>query len=288
MFETYEYTFRHPITFSFEEKDCDLFYQSATDVDLTLTGSGVDVLYHRWFHKNKTININLSQLSLNANSGKTHLPSSAFQDFLRATFRLKGETLSVFPDTIDLTWQKTVSKRLKILSQVKVQTIPPYLLYGEPEFEPAYVVVEGKPEVLDTLTTIHTLPIQLANVETSRYFMVALQPFLKEWHVRIRMPIVFCKVNTEQFTEEVIEVPIRKIQGNELYEVKLFPENVKITYRVALKDFDNITAESFDPTVTIDETTFDKRYMKVNLGTHITVPCVIRMQPEKVEYMIFR
>lgn len=288
LFETYEYTFHHPITFSFEEKDCDLSYRSTDEIDVTLIGNGVDLLYHQWFERNKPVNIVLSKSLLNTKSGRAHLDVSTLRESVGKTFRLKNAGFSVYPDTIDLMWQKTVSKRLRVVSRVNVQTIPPYRLYSDLEFEPTHVFVEGRPEVLDTLTTIYTQPVRLSGVETSCHFLVALQPFPKEYGVRIRMPIVFCKVNTEPFTEETIEIPIRKIQGNELYEVKLFPDVVKITYRVALKDFESITPDSFDPTVTIDETMFDKRYMKVNLETHIAVPYSVQIQPEKVEYMIFR
>lgn len=288
LFETYEYTFHHPITFLFEEKDCELFYQSVEGVDITLVGNGVDLLYHRWFEKNKPVNINLSRLLLNSKSGRTRLNVSTLHEAIMEALHLKNTGFSIRPDSIDLIWQETVSKRLKVISQVDVKTKLPYLPYGNLEFKPDYVVVEGRPDDLDTLTTIFTQPVCLSGVETSSQFLVALQPFPKDSHVRIKMPLVFCKVNTEQFTEETIEVPIRKIQGNELYEVKLFPESVKIIYRVALKDFESITPESFDPTVTIDETMFDKPYMKVNLGTHIAVPYSVQIQPERVEYMIFR
>src|SRR5690606_22113405 len=71
-------------------------------------------------------------------------------------------------------------------------------------------------------------------------------------NITIYPPLTEVKIPVEEFTEKQLLVPIKVINNNQYYSVKLIPDRVKITFMVSLSDYERTNEDDFDAVVDLN------------------------------------
>ena len=110
---------------------------------------------------------------------------------------------------------------------------------------PDSIIVTGPESVLDTIQFVSTELFQKKELNTSLKEFLDITEFIAGSNIKIAQDKVEVSLSIEKFTEGFIEVPFKITNLPEGKNINTFPKLVKITYRIALSNFNKIDSSSF-------------------------------------------
>tara|TARA_B100000795_G_scaffold264711_1_gene245540 strand:- start:162 stop:1109 length:948 start_codon:yes stop_codon:yes gene_type:complete len=142
------------------------------------------------------------------------------------------------------------------LGSLKVKKVPVRLLSsfsyaaghglnGSITMTPDSISLNGPESILDTIQFVLTKLLQKKELNTSINEILEIQGFTSESNVRFQQNKVLISALVERFTEGTIEVPFIVVNLPKGKTINTFPKLVKITYKVALSEFNKINISSF-------------------------------------------
>ena len=190
-------------------------------------------------------------------------------------------------DSIYFRFDKRVSKRLPVVAAVEASFAPQYLQSGPLELKPPSVDVTGPASVLDTLTVLHTEPIQFTELEESTSAAVGFTVASQNARVECAPKKLLLTVPVDRFTERTVEVPVSVAHVPDSFLVQTFPNKVELTFRVAYSKYKRVNPAAFKA---------EADFAPVLEGSATRLPVkvdgipdfvdVVRYTPKKVEYRI--
>jgi YbbR-like protein. len=158
-----------------------------------------------------------------------------------------------------------------------------YEIYGNPIIVPAAITIFGPADLLDTINYISTETLSKKNVTQNISEEVKLN--LLDGSIRANINKVHVTIEIEKFTETEIAVPIQKVRDMNL---RYFPENIKVRCLVAIKDFSDITPNSFKAEINKTQLSNLEPLLNVKLTHSPNNVHILKVEPEQVEYIILQ
>lgn len=179
--------------------------------------------------------------------------------------------------------ESTVQKQVGLRFTSQIDYRNGYGQYGKIILEPETVIVSGPAAYVDTLTQLHLQ----ANPGSDIFQDISGEAFvvINDTYLKTETSVVKYFVEVQQFTEKSITLPIQKPKKPVL---KLFPDKVRIQFKVALKDYERISADSF--AVVLDTAGLKKhhQFLKLKASIRETAVDLIQISPDRVEYLILK
>lgn len=214
--------------------------------------------------------VNTSEL-LEVIASKTNIPESDIRiDEAKIRFRLE-----------DL-FEKEVNVEANLNLSYKDQ----YDYYEKEIISPKSVKVFGPKSIIDTMNKVSTVNVMLQNIDKDLVLDVGLlnpAPSLLNFDPNK----VELRLRTEKYTESNIEIPIDFSEVKE--NIQAFPSTVKVYFKIAQKDFNNIQAGQFAVQPVLHGVDLQKTD-RLNLKL-VSKPSFIRNEwivPSSVEFLITR
>ena len=110
---------------------------------------------------------------------------------------------------------------------------------------PDSILIKGPESILDTISFVSTALFQKKQLNSSIKEIISIEKFSKESNIRTQQEKIEISAVVEEFTEGEIEVPVTIINPPKNNSINTFPKLVKITYKVALSNFNKITSSAF-------------------------------------------
>ena len=110
---------------------------------------------------------------------------------------------------------------------------------------PDSIIVTGPESILDTISFVSTELFQKKELSASVNESIAIKEFASESNVNIQQENIEISAAIEKFTEGSIELPFKVLNLPPGKTINTFPKFVKITYRIALSNFNKILPSSF-------------------------------------------
>ncbi|OPZ96479.1 MAG: YbbR-like protein [Bacteroidetes bacterium ADurb.Bin408] len=178
------------------------------------------------------------------------------------------------------------SKKVPLAARFSYSVEKQHFVYNTIKVEPDSVWVYGSKSKVMGISQLETdsadFPNLTGNVEE---FIKIKNPAPLGIHLSHNFAKVIIPI--EKFTEMELNVPVKFTDNYTKTHVKIFPENVKLTLMVALKDYKNITPDMFR--VIADTTGFNKsNYLTLRVESAPAFVKVNRLTPESVEYIRIR
>lgn len=252
---------------------------------LQIDSRGFDLFNRRYLKKSEALNIDLSNVKIHRkrNSLRSYILSESILNQIRNQNEFPNYINRIYPDTLHLKLQNTISKEIALKLQLEIIPKKQYYIYGEITSSINSVTVTGPSSIIDTLDFILTKPLKLENIVTDQQINIALlNPYFKE-KVSISNHSVDVLIPIQQFTENDINISIKVNQTSAL-RIKLFPETIKIKYLVALKDYERINPDMFSANIYFDGNSLN--YQRVKLDRIPNFIKLISFEPKTVEYLI--
>lgn len=252
---------------------------------LKIQSKGFSLFNSIYFKKKEAFKLNLRNLEIHANRYTTgnYLLADEILVQIRNQFKNPANIVGISPDTIFFQMEQIASIEVPVQVNLSVSTKKQFGIYGEINYLNDTIIVTGPPSVINTIQLLQTEEIKLQELDQSRNLKIAILKPTKG--LVLSVDSVSVNIPVEEYTESVLTLPIRLANHGAL-KFRLFPNEVKVTYMVALKDFQMVNTEMFEAQINFNPNRL--RTQKVDLKRHPSFVKISRIEPDIVEYIILK
>lgn len=256
-------------------------------LQIKLQGTGFDLIKYAWFNY-KDLDVDLRSLETDR-KGRSFWTSASAVNYLEAQLSDGGtRILSVHPDTVFFNLSRILTKKVPLKLDFKfLFDTTTHVLYGTPWLSSDSILVEAPAEVLQQLPFISSQEIRIEEPSDSLSLEVGIKvPELP--HLRVLSESVALNLQFSPLTEGLIQVPILAINVPDTLKMELFPSQVGLTFRCALRDYKNIRPEEFLVYADFNQIKRqqDRRFLYLSIENPPSQVLKVQLQPKRVEYLL--
>ncbi|HEY5325408.1 MAG TPA: CdaR family protein [Mucilaginibacter sp.] len=277
----YKYTVKEILDFRNTPQKRAFHSLQADTVNATVNGTGWDMLFSKINPGNKVVSVDLQTLE-----DKSYVVLSSQIDQINSK-RESGQQITRFsPDTLYFDFSNRKVKRIpvRLITDVKYQH--QFNQSGNITLKPAYVVINGPSNVIDKITEWDSDALKLDSVGETVNILVNLQP-VKEGNLSIYPKNVQVTIPVDEFTEKVLEIPVKVLNNSNYEDVKIFPQKVKVTFTTSLTRYEEIDEDFFEATADLDLWRLHGYKVLPVVLSKIPGYCrIVKIEPQNIDFII--
>lgn len=249
-------------------------------INLTVSGTGWDVLFSKMENQTKSVPVDLRSLEY-----KSYVVLNTQIDQINA--RTGGEPITGFsPDTLYFDFSNRKVKRVPVHLVPAIQYKHQFFQSNDITIKPAYVVVNGPETVINKITSWDTDTLRLDSVDQTVNTNVDLQP-VKEGNLSVYPKSVQVNIPVDEFTEKVLEIPVKVINNRDYDDVKIFPQKVKVTFTTSLSRYEEMDEDFFEATVNLDLWRLHGYSMLPVVISKVPEYCrIVKIEPRNIDFIV--
>lgn len=283
--EGYSTTVEFPLNYYNFPADRKLMNDLPEFVEVEVRGKGFEILGAH-FRDYKAYELNVAETD-STGTGRSSFDLSQAQIHIQSEISDNLDLLGMAPRQVAFEFEKLYSKKVKVYLK-GIRRFKDFKdLYHPPQFSPDSILVTGPKSAIAGIDSIFTEPITLkADKDSLTREVQLVQP--KQEGVNFSHKKVRVKLDFTSITEGSIKIPLELKGVPAENELTIFPDQVEVIYRVAVRDFDRVEAEDFKAYVDFGEVEnpAEDRFLRVRMRQ---TPAMIRkfqLKPRKVEFIL--
>lgn len=207
------------------------------------------------------------------------IETGSIEELIANFMEINSTDVDVREDEFFFTMYRLASKRVKVVPKTNISFGSQFSFYGEPYVIPDSITINGAYNTIKDIYFVNTNTVTMRNLKSDVSKSVGLQ---LDDDVFSETKDVEVFIDVEKFTESEVTIPINTLN---ISNIHLFPDEVKIRYIVAMKDYSNISNMSFN--VEIDTTDFrNKDRIPLRLAVSPSNTKVTNISPSEVNYIM--
>lgn len=278
-----QYTYHTKMAVSFTNPPLKRSFKSlqSDTVDAKVQGSGWDLVFARMHIEDNHIAVNLKTLD-NRNYVLLSTQLRAINDKRPSNQQIT----SLDPDTLYFDFSSRAEKRVPVQLLYNVTFKRQFIISDDISLNPNYVTVSGPAEVINKIKYWRTDSLRVKDAEAPIDQAIHLQP-VTESNMSIYPKNVRVHIPVSEFTEKTVEVPVKLINNKNYYNVKIFPQKVKITFTVALNKYAQTDEHAFEAVADLNLWQ-DQGYKQLPVKVTLFPPfCkLVRIEPQNLDFIV--
>lgn len=190
-------------------------------------------------------------------------------------------------DSIHFNLGKLKNKKVPVKPLLDLSYATGFELNGNITTVPDSILISGPESILDTIDFVSTKLLQIKKLNNSIDQTIEIERFSSDSNVKLQQKNIKIIANVEKYTEGTLEIPFEVLNLPENNIINTFPKVVKVTYKVALSNFNKIDFTSF--LIHCDYQVSQKNnlsYLIPILVEKSPMVKYVRMSPMKIDYII--
>jgi hypothetical protein len=283
-----EYNIKYPVRFVNLPEGRVLVEDLPSRLDLYLKGPGYSIVKLKLAGNRSSVILDISTINYRRVPGSMTLDyyiiTSGLIPKLRNQLRADCEITSLKPDTLFFSFDRIISKQVKIIADIEVTTERQYLVKGNIIVDPDTATIRGPKRILDTINTIKTRHIKLKGISQTITRSLALATS-KSYSVSAKK--IEVTIPVEQFTEAEINVPVTILNSPDSINIRIFPDAVTVKFLVALSDYKKIGEIPLEVVLDVSKSDLNSAG-KLPVGIRNKPPFLssVRVTPAEVDFLI--
>jgi YbbR domain-containing protein len=276
----YTYTVKQAINF----KNAPLkraFHPLQSDtIEAVVQGTGWQMLFSK-MNKQKPISIDLRALDT-----KSFIVLNAQLKQINLKKEQNHQVIGFNPDTLFFDFSNRTVKKVpvQLVSVIKYQR--QFAQSDNVSIKPAYVTISGPAEVLAKIKLWKTDSVKLNGINESFNSRVNLQA-VKEGNLEIVPKSVFVNIPIDEFTEKTMEIPVKLVNNHNYYDVKIFPQKVKVTFTTSLTNYPDDNEDDFEAIADLDKWRISGySVLPVQLTRMPSYSKIVKVEPQIIDFIV--
>ncbi len=250
-------------------------------VTTTLQCTGWEIIFQQTDFANRSITVDLRSLEN--------------KDFVVLSFQLKQinerkdfdqQITAISPDTLyfDFTGRKSKKVPVKLLSDIKYQQ-----QFGQSNnatLNPGFITVSGPEKVIDSISSWRTDTLKLDSVGETIHANLALAA-ANGTNLSIYPKSVNVHIPVDEFTEKTVLIPVKLVNNHNLYNVKIFPQKVSVTFTISMRRYPEMDEDFFEAAADLDlwrNNGYNTLPVKL---TRLPAFCkIVKIEPANIDFII--
>jgi len=250
-------------------------------LDLRVEGTGWQLLFSKLRINPQSVDVDLEKLK---KQSFIDLSNQLFA--INQQFQSNQKVIGIRPDTLYFDFSSRVVKKIPIRVNSNIRFQNHFGISDKIQISPSFVTVSGPQNELDKIKYWYTDTLTLKNINSNISTRISLNSPLKA-NISIYPRMVDLKIMVDEYTEKVLEVPVKLINNKEFRNVKLLPDKVKITFLTALSNYQAIERSSFEVTADLDKWKFKGYKQLPVLITKFPEHCeLVKIEPQNLDFII--
>ncbi|WP_374950333.1 CdaR family protein [Mucilaginibacter sp.] len=277
----YRYTVKQVIIF----KNAPLkraFHPLQSDtIDAIVQGTGWEMLFSKMNAGQKPVSVDLHTLET-----KDFIVLNTQLKQINLKKELNHQIIGFNPDTLFFDFSNRTVKRVpvQLVSAIKFQK--QFAQSDNVTIKPAYVTISGPAVTLAGIKVWKTDSVKLNNINESFSSRVNLQK-AKEGNLDILPKTVTVNIPIDEFTEKSMNIPVKLINNNNYYDVKIFPQKVRVTFTTSLTNYPEANEDDFEAVADLDKWRLNGyRVLPVKLTRLPSYSKIVKIEPQNIDFIV--
>jgi len=199
---------------------------------------------------------------------------------------VNNKVISFSPDTLYFDFSNRSTKRVPVQISASLKYQRQFAQSDNVIIKPAYITVSGPSSSIDKITSWKTDSLILSDVNETVNSRLNLEP-VKEGNISIYPRSVAVTVPVNEFTEKTIEVPVKLINNYSYFNVKVFPQKVKVTFTTSLNRYAVVEEELFEADADLDMWKKHNYNVLPVMLTKLPAFCkIVKIEPKNIDFII--
>lgn len=252
------------------------------EITLTLKATGFNLLKHRI--KEKKFNYSLKDVK-HKKSSVYYSETGSNINFIQAQFSAEYNLLNVKPDTLYFDFGKKFSKKVKVISDINLEFKSGFNLVNATVFTPEFITISGPKGIIDSIEEIKMETTIINKIDKS--FEKSIPLIVPDEKVSLSVDQVLFKAKVDKFTEGTFMIPFEVINVPKTSIISAYPKEVRVVFKVALSDYNNVVPESFKVICDFRESQNNNlEYLMPKIIKQPEIITSVKIVPNKIEYLI--
>lgn len=259
--------------------------QNVPDEKVILTVKTIGFKLLKYGLKPRTLKYSLNEMEHKKKSDLYFSLTKLNINLLQAQLSAETTVLKVKPDTLffDLGVKKT--KKVKVITHLKINFKPGFNLTKQKVIDPSIIVISGPSKAIDTINEVHTEVFEMKDVSDS--FEKKIKLINPSKAISLSTEEITIKGKVEKITQGTFILPYRIINLPKKYLISTYPKEVKVVFQVALNDYNKISENSFKIQCDYKHTTDNNLdYLIPKIVEKPDILFDVKVIPNKIEYLI--
>lgn len=257
---------------------------SVNSMNILVNASGFNILKYRL--KSPNVSFDLKK-SVERNT-QYYIVSNTQLDEVKTTLSKESVLLKFLTDTIFVEFSKNISKKVPVISGLKINFKLGYNLIEDLKITPDSVKISGPKKVIDSIFEVSTTKVEMNDIyeDISEEVYVKLPNKVKNVFVANEKITIEGKV--DKFTEGKFLLPVIIINKPEGIKIAPFPKEIEVVYQSALSHFSKIKKN--DITIVFDYLQYQNdtlvRYLAPVVKEKSSLISSLKINPSQIEFLI--
>jgi YbbR domain-containing protein len=225
-------------------------------------------------------------IDLHTLENKSYIVLSSQKDQVNSKRESDQQIIAFNPDTLYFDFSNRKEKRVPVNLVTSLKFQKQFFQSGPVALNPAYIIINGPAAVIDKINAWNTDTLKMDSVGENVMTEVNLQP-VSEGNLSLYPKNIQVVIPVDEFTEKVLEIPVKLLNTRNNEEVKIFPQKVKVTFITALSRYAETGEDFFEATADLD--LWRKNGYKVLPVTLSKIPdfCrIVKVEPRNIDFII--
>ncbi len=242
--KTYDSAIQVKVEYELPNDNSILTKKPPAALDVTLDGTGWNLLLHSMGKRSRKLKYTLSQDTLQ----EIRLQRLTRDLQLKLGFGVDIGTIN--PDNIPLVMDVKARKRIPVRLINEISFAKQFVESAPQTISPDTIVIEGPYSIIRNIKEWHTAPLEVDELSFRLRDTISLAQFSNQ-QVSFKPNYVAYDVLVEQLTEKVIEVPITLSEPNA--SVMIFPKSIQVKCTIGLSNYEKLSPNQFSLQVDISK-----------------------------------
>lgn len=257
---------------------------SVNSMDVLVNATGFNILKYRINKPNISFDL---KKSVEKNT-QYYIVSNTQLNEVKTTLSKESVLLKFLTDTIFVEFSKNISKKVPVISGLKINFKLGYNLIEDLKITPDSVKISGPKKVIDSIFEVSTTKVEMNDIyeDISEEVYVKLPNKVKNVFVANEKITIEGKV--DKFTEGKFLLPVIIINKPEGIKIAPFPKEIEVVYQSALSHFSKIKKN--DITIVFDYLQYQNdtlvRYLAPVVKEKSSLISSLKINPSQIEFLI--
>jgi YbbR domain-containing protein len=250
-------------------------------INTTMQGTGWQMLFSKMNNEDRNITVDLHTLE-----NKDYVVLSSQLKQINDKKDFDEQIVAFSPDTLYFDFSNRAVKRVPIQLTSLIKYQHQFAQSNDISIKPSYVTLTGPGNLIDNIKSWSTDSLVLDSVNETVRTRLDLQSS-KEGNVSVYPKAVQVVLPVDEFTEKTISIPVKLTNNSNYYNVKVFPQKVKITFTTSLSRYTEMDDDFFEAAADISLWR-DRGYntLPVKL-TRIPAYCkIVKIEPQNIDFIV--
>ena len=218
---------------------------------------------------------------IHSDKGTIHIPSDVLRRSISDILQGTSKLVDTRPESITCSYFTEQEKSVAVAFAGIVTPAEEYQLVETPTLSRKRIKIYGQDKAFSGIDTIYTVPEEWSDICDTVVRSIALDI---PRAMRAETDSVEVRVITERFTEKKMVVPLRVRNAPDGFRLRLFPKEVEVNVRVAIRHFAQVQASDITATCTYSSDRKETMDVEIRYSTpYITAAWAY---PAVVEYLL--